>query len=732
MRIVRFPRFRPGLAVGVAVLATLFAILPSRAAVPVESLQQSGCRFSSVLSLLSPQPLPQVTEIRVGRSAQDYFGHPLTVAPRKGLAALRPNNFKPLIRGLQWVTGKKLLTELGTQVELLQLLKPGQRYTFVIQGERLAFSDTGTHWLNDLLSKHRTMAGKADEVHFAGEMWLDDQGRLVIINSSGTYRTPPHRVEAARRYFEEVFEAKDVQVAYDGKSIPLEKPAVSKIVPEKGFEPASRIPEVFASLSGRKDLPVMVRSAVTGDLEALRAEIDAMKTADFVSEESFKLAKNKRIEQLREIFKNRLRAVSAALDESPLTAAEKAQIWEAYAAKFSEVNPPWRMDSYRTRDGGYLYTGYTGYYIWIQPDGKIVRANVEPASRLSDLLPKDHAPVDEEQLKALGKKPAPAKLPEPPPSAPPLSRKIDPAVPEVGDLNELKEQAQKIAAGPERIAAFKAFGDAFDQCVRDVLLALQEQKLPASEKAFQWNRWARKFMNINPNWGQITFKTSDGKFLFVGSGNYTLLIDERGVLHKAMLPKETVDRWITQSRGDHPLPDTAVDGIGFKRIGQPAAKETAPVAAPTLQTVDATIDELARKLDALKTMKTGDFESSKAFADALDARMKEFDGIFHATVSRTLDRLQEMRLPADEKARIFRGYAEHFTRLKRTWNQHYARTAGGRHVFVGTKDYLLIIDTDGTLYKAKADKTLKERIQRGLVTDEDLQSVDKTRREAGK
>ena len=89
--------------------------------------------------------------------------------------------------------------------KFLQLLKPGIRYTYVIQGRTLRIAEI----LNDLdpyvkFSKHIILADFSDAVTYAGELWRDPRSskRIILDNNSGTYKPSEKTTQKIARLFE--------------------------------------------------------------------------------------------------------------------------------------------------------------------------------------------------------------------------------------------------------------------------------------------------------------------------------------------------------------------------------------------------------------------------------------------------------------------------------------------------------------------------------------------------
>lgn len=166
--------------VGCASLALALAAADARG----DQITLRACILNPLVTLFGGKPLPTFTEITLDHSIAQYFGDKLEVASKKGLAKLRPNNFKPLIKALDQSMGTATLVSTGPRTELTQLLMPKQKYNFIIDDHRLAFSEASDNGIRDLFGKHRTLAQPTGSVLFAGEMWVDETGILHISNAS--------------------------------------------------------------------------------------------------------------------------------------------------------------------------------------------------------------------------------------------------------------------------------------------------------------------------------------------------------------------------------------------------------------------------------------------------------------------------------------------------------------------------------------------------------------------
>jgi len=102
----------------------------------------------------------------------------------------------------KWTTSKKYINSFfknllsrevlqGDVVEPLKSLKEGELYTFVMTKNEMRFASTSRAALSpkNFATKHALIAN-GDEIHFAGEAWVEN-GVLVVNHNSGTFRPLP-------------------------------------------------------------------------------------------------------------------------------------------------------------------------------------------------------------------------------------------------------------------------------------------------------------------------------------------------------------------------------------------------------------------------------------------------------------------------------------------------------------------------------------------------------------
>ena len=83
--------------------------------------------------------------------------------------------------------------------QLLPRLNPQLQYNFVLLNDRLVFARVPNTRLSlqSLLCKHILLANRSNDVRFAGEMWRDQNDRIVLNNKSGTYQPSTANVQQA-------------------------------------------------------------------------------------------------------------------------------------------------------------------------------------------------------------------------------------------------------------------------------------------------------------------------------------------------------------------------------------------------------------------------------------------------------------------------------------------------------------------------------------------------------
>jgi len=169
-----------------------------RGTAQITSIEVGRLRVQSALRPLPPRYEPHL---------RDLTAHPWLYLHDLGTTPLRMRPVQTLMRKL--LTGKRTEGELSLQ-SLPELLEPGRRYSFVITDDSLNFAASRGHPALLLMSKHYFLAnGKPGSVHFAGEMWLED-GRLVITDSSGTFKPTTAELEQAKLFFRDQLGLTDV------------------------------------------------------------------------------------------------------------------------------------------------------------------------------------------------------------------------------------------------------------------------------------------------------------------------------------------------------------------------------------------------------------------------------------------------------------------------------------------------------------------------------------------
>ncbi len=105
---------------------------------------------------------------------------------------------------------KRVLVQEKNSSSPLKKLKENQLYTFVFTDKEIRFATTiREQGAKNLASKHALLANITDQVHFAGEAWLE-KGVLVINNNSGTFRPEAQYLENVAEYFQKALGVKKV------------------------------------------------------------------------------------------------------------------------------------------------------------------------------------------------------------------------------------------------------------------------------------------------------------------------------------------------------------------------------------------------------------------------------------------------------------------------------------------------------------------------------------------
>lgn len=120
---------------------------------------------------------------------------------------------KPVIRFMHWIMNARY-AELGEQNErdiydMLRTSSPkvSNRYNLVMTRKRIVVVRTSVRMriIDWILSKHLVASGYDPEVVFAGEIWKDVDGRIVLNGNSGTYQPTDAEVQAAAACLRAIF-----------------------------------------------------------------------------------------------------------------------------------------------------------------------------------------------------------------------------------------------------------------------------------------------------------------------------------------------------------------------------------------------------------------------------------------------------------------------------------------------------------------------------------------------
>lgn len=72
--------------------------------------------------------------------------------------------------------------------ELFQKLEPERKYNIVITGTEIKLMRINPTLVGDTLSKHLVIGAHSDDVRYAGEIWRELDGRVLLNINSGTYQ----------------------------------------------------------------------------------------------------------------------------------------------------------------------------------------------------------------------------------------------------------------------------------------------------------------------------------------------------------------------------------------------------------------------------------------------------------------------------------------------------------------------------------------------------------------
>lgn len=103
--------------------------------------------------------------------------------------------FNPIVvNAVRWgLTGRSETKDAG---DLLKEIPPNIKYNYVIYGPEndkeggivIGRVEVKIPKVDDILSKHRVLAGKHKDVRYSGEFWKDENGVIHFSNNSGTYQ----------------------------------------------------------------------------------------------------------------------------------------------------------------------------------------------------------------------------------------------------------------------------------------------------------------------------------------------------------------------------------------------------------------------------------------------------------------------------------------------------------------------------------------------------------------
>ncbi|MFI5345522.1 MAG: diacylglycerol/polyprenol kinase family protein [Elusimicrobiota bacterium] len=190
------------------------AAVPDDAGYQVQ-VSQPG-KFGRILRHFWPaHTLFRVTKANVGIAA--YLPATLTAFPQANPSLLTriKKGFlfsPPVVRAIRSQLAHSYREfEARTAAEILALIQPssepGSKYNIVIDGSgfNVMGLDHGAKVPDWILSKHVLMSGYSKDVRFAGEIWRDADGRILVSDNSGTYRPSAAQLDQAVAYLKAVF-----------------------------------------------------------------------------------------------------------------------------------------------------------------------------------------------------------------------------------------------------------------------------------------------------------------------------------------------------------------------------------------------------------------------------------------------------------------------------------------------------------------------------------------------
>lgn len=139
-----------------------------------------------------------ILEFRIPESGSKYFeGKELSLAPVPITREIFGVYRRPMIaRAMQRTFQTSRLVEAVPEQQLPALLEPNKFYTYVIHDDKIVFAQTRPGRVRDYASKHALLRDQEKPLRMAGEMWVDDTGKLHIDASSGTFQ--PNNEDLAR------------------------------------------------------------------------------------------------------------------------------------------------------------------------------------------------------------------------------------------------------------------------------------------------------------------------------------------------------------------------------------------------------------------------------------------------------------------------------------------------------------------------------------------------------
>jgi hypothetical protein len=177
--------------------------------------------------------------------------------------AFRSKIFTPI--GSVVRNGEAETISLTDNADFLKELQVGVKYNFAILDDRLAITKTGPSKLENWLSKHLMLRGKDGSVHYAGELWKDENGVLHINNASGTFKPNGAEISVAANLLSKNLAGAQVQ----GHQLEFAQP-VAKLLVSVAAKDVAPVPDAWNDLRLEKmdtDSANAVYKAINGDGE---------------------------------------------------------------------------------------------------------------------------------------------------------------------------------------------------------------------------------------------------------------------------------------------------------------------------------------------------------------------------------------------------------------------------------------------------------------------------------